>query len=210
MMHRRPWQKGLPLLKVTDVVYVVHGEGVMVGVPVLQVMTAGCTFGCRFCDADHTTGARDWNAGDKEKLYDSQARWVTLTGGEPLQQDLVQFAAEVHNAGKLLHVETSGTVAAESAMFDFITCSPKMPAHELPLLRWDELKVLYHTPAQDLAQWFSADILARFRGPDHRCLQPVERPVGSGLFNFRDTVLAVKQDPRWRLSVQVHKWLQIS
>lgn len=197
------------MLRVVDVVYVIQGDGPMAGVPVVKVLTAGCSMGCKFCNQDYTEGARDWNAADTQMLYECGARWVSIGGGEPLDQNLTEFLAECRNAGKLVHLETNGAHSYMPELFDYITVSPKVPALALKAPAFDELRVLYHTDQQDLAQWFSTDVERRLRG-SVRTLQPLERPPGSGICNYRDTVLAVKRDPRWRLAVQVNRLVGIS
>ena len=119
----------------------------------------------------------------------------------PPQSPPVDEALE--RSGQPRHLETSG-VDPLSGQFDWITLSPKR--HQPPLAEvlqcCHELKVVVHTP-EDLV---FADAMASGSGPQTALLlQPGwNSPTGQQL-----TLDHVRQHPRWRLSLQTHKWLGV-
>jgi organic radical activating enzyme len=147
------------------------------------------------------------------------AAFVVITGGEPLHHQLDRLAAALCAAtasadlptGLPIHLETSG-VDALSGHFDWITLSPKRhrPPRQQALAACHELKVVVGEK-DDLAFAEAMALAAvQARRPDPASppillLQPLwESPVGQEL-----AIAHVRQDPRWRLSLQSHKWLGV-
>lgn len=131
---------------------------------------------------------------------------VVLTGGEPSLFIDNTFVAELkQKTGKKIAIETNGTRPLPNNL-DWVTLSPKTAfeggdAEPCVLTTCDELKVVYL--GQDLAQYDG--IVAK-----HRFLQPCfcedEKQRQS---NMQACVEAVKNCPNWRLSLQVHRVLNI-
>ena len=131
---------------------------------------------------------------------------VVLTGGEPSLFISEAFVAELkQKTGKTVAIETNGTRPLPSNL-DWVTLSPKTAfeggdANPCVVKRCDELKVVYL--GQDLVQY--ADIEAK-----HRFLQPCfcedEKQLQA---NMKACVEAVKSHPVWRLSLQIHRVLNI-
>jgi 7-carboxy-7-deazaguanine synthase len=104
----------------------------------------------------------------------------------------------MHAAGFEIAIETNGTLPVPDGV-DWICVSPKMGS-ELKVLRGSELKVVIPQQAQVLAEYEKLDF-------QHFLLQPMD-----GIDAARNTRLAielVKQNPKWKLSIQTHKLLQI-
>ena len=132
---------------------------------------------------------------------DPQARerpLVVCTGGEPLLQLDGGAVAALHEAGFEVAVETNGTIEAPPGL-DWICVSPKAGA-DLVQRRGHEMKLVY---PQDAAPPDAYEDLAF----DHFFLQPMDGPRRA-----QNTKLAVEYclaHPRWRLSLQTHKYLGI-
>ena len=127
---RRP-----PTLKTIEVFASVQGEGLRQGQPTLFVRLAGCNLRCGFCDTK-----RAWKGGEERTvnaivsdvaaLRDKfPARWVCLTGGEPLAQDVRPLVRALKRAGLFIQVETNGTYPPVAGV-DWTTLSPKPPDHD--------------------------------------------------------------------------------
>ncbi|MGD1008746.1 MAG: 7-carboxy-7-deazaguanine synthase QueE [Candidatus Aminicenantales bacterium] len=121
-------------LKTIEAFASVQGEGLRQGEPTLFVRLAGCNLSCAFCDTKRAWGGgRERTvaeiAGEVRKLWRGwPARWVCLTGGEPLAQDIGPLVRELRRQGLFIQVETNGTFEpAPSA--DWYTLSPKPPAY---------------------------------------------------------------------------------
>lgn len=138
------------------------------------------------------------------------AEWIVLTGGEPSLWIDADFIHTLHVAtGKKIAIETNGTNQVPDEI-DWITVSPKIGlapgAPEMPRIqRADEIKVV--DTGQDLEQYFA---LPQCRSNTLMYLQPcyVSDPEEFQA-NIARAVARVKADPRWRLSAQMHRFLQI-
>ena len=195
------------MFKINEIFYSLQGEGFQSGTPAVFVRFSGCNLRCAFCDTQHQEGEMR----SLEEIVDevnkySVASMVVLTGGEPSLFIDEAFVAELkQKTGKKIAIETNGTRPLPSNL-DWVTFSPKSAfkggdLETCVLKRCDELKVVYL--GQDLAQY--KDIEAR-----HHFLQPcfcedeVQRKA-----NMKACVEAVMQNPDWRLSLQIHRILNI-
>lgn len=194
-------------MKINEIFYSLQGEGYWTGTPAVFVRFSGCNLKCAFCDTDHQNG---WHYTTEEvisKIQKYPARHIIFTGGEPtlqLSRDLVE---RLHTLGKFLHIETNGSIRLSDDIennIDWITVSPKDAP--IKIQRIDELKALYHGEGQDMAALDSI----RTANPDCRYLQPCD--VNNPQENSRilsETIEYIKQNPRWRLSLQTHKIIGI-
>lgn len=124
--------------------------------------------------------------------------YVVFTGGEPLLQLDSALVAACHEFGFEVAVETNGTRLAPAGT-DWICVSPKAGA---PLVQdsGQELKLIYPQPGAEPEHYVELDFV-------HRFLQPMD---GSDLEqNLRATVDYCLRDPRWRISLQIQKILNI-
>jgi 7-carboxy-7-deazaguanine synthase (Cx14CxxC type) len=150
--------------------------------------------GGRFATADALAAAVEavWEGGRDDRL-------VVLTGGEPLLQLDEPLIAALHTQGFSLALETNGTLPVPDGV-DWICVSPKAQAPVVQT-RGDELKLVYPQPGVDPA---------RFEGLDFRrfLLQPMDGPARAE--NTQAAIAYCLAHPRWRLSVQTHKYLGIA
>jgi 7-carboxy-7-deazaguanine synthase (Cx14CxxC type) len=206
---------------VKEIFYTLQGEGAQAGRPAVFCRFAGCnlwsgreedraTAICRFCDTDFvgTDGLlgnkypdADALAGIIDGLWPSARsgkKYVVFTGGEPLLQLDATLIAALHTRGFEVAIETNGTLPVPEGV-DWICVSPKQGA-ALIVERGDEIKVVVPQLGQDLAAFEQMNF-------QHYFLQPMDGPDKQ-----RNTEFAIntcKQRPRWRLSVQMHKLLQL-
>ena len=120
------------------------------------------------------------------------ATTVILTGGEPSLCVDREFVDRLHRIGKYVCIETNGTRALPDNI-DWVTCSPKQGAKPV-ISRMDEVKVVYE--GQDITVY---ELLPA----GHFFLQPCS------CSNVAETVACVMQHPKWRLSLQTHKLIDI-
>jgi len=150
--------------------------------------------GGRFASADALSAAVEaaWQGGANDRL-------VVLTGGEPLLQIDPALIAALHGRGFEIAVETNGTLAAPEGL-DWICVSPKADA---PLVQTagQELKLVFPQPGVDPARFEQLDF-GRF------LLQPMDGP--ERIANTEAAIAYCLAHPRWRLSVQTHKYLGIA
>ena len=209
--------------RVNDIFCSLQGEGFWTGTPMVFVRLSGCNLRCPFCDTDHSA-YREMTAEEivaevirKDKEVNQNNPWwddcgrVCITGGEPLLQLGNDLINALHRADYNIHVETNGTRPVPE-MIDWVTLSPKEDVPGLVgngkvvLEKADEVKLVYGgtLPEERLEYW------SDFSAPWH-FLQPCD--TGDPVKNeavLRDTIAYVQQrGPVWRLSLQIHKILNI-
>ncbi|MGA2572339.1 MAG: 7-carboxy-7-deazaguanine synthase [Terracidiphilus sp.] len=204
---------------VKEIYYTLQGEGAQTGRAAVFCRFAGCNLWsgreqdrasaiCRFCDTDFadTNGpgggrfasADALAAAVEQRWPASGKRFVVCTGGEPLLQLDAPLIDALHARGFEIAVETNGTIDAPSGL-DWICVSPKAGA-ELRQRTGDELKLVFPQPGAEPERFESL----AFR---HFFLQPMD-----GSDREENTRLALQyclEHPRWRLSLQTHKLLNI-
>jgi 7-carboxy-7-deazaguanine synthase (Cx14CxxC type) len=207
---------------VKEIFYTLQGEGAQAGRASVFCRFSGCNLWsgreedrraavCRFCDTDFVGvdgegGGKFATAGDLAEAIQQKwpqdsslgQRFVVCTGGEPLLQLDAGLIAALHLRGFEIAVETNGTVRAPAGI-DWLCVSPKAGA---PFVQrsGDELKLVFPQPEADPANFE----LLSFR---HFFLQPMDGPSRDA-----NTALAVRYclaHPKWRLSLQTHKFLGI-
>lgn len=190
---------------VNEIFYSMQGEGYYSGTAAVFVRLSGCNLRCPFCDTQHERGVEMNEAAIVEAVRRYPARMVVVTGGEPSLQLTASLVEALHEAGKYVAVETNGTHSLPPNV-DWVTLSPKdawLGAEAAVVLtEADELKVVYdgeHEPFE-----------YRSLTTDHRFLQPMD--TADEARNARieaATVEYIRQHPQWRLSLQIHKMLNI-
>jgi 7-carboxy-7-deazaguanine synthase len=215
---------------VKEIFYTLQGEGSNAGRPAVFCRFSGCNLWtgreadreravCRFCDTDFVgVGPDGGRFATAELLADAVlSRWpvvahgrasggrplVVCTGGEPLLQLDVDAVHALHARGFEVAVETNGTQPAPEGI-DHICVSPKAAA-PLVLTRGHELKLVYPQRQADAQpeRFESLDFEEFFLQPmDMGDVEQTQRNVRAAL----DYCLA---HPRWRLSLQTHKLLDI-
>ncbi|MGE3333747.1 MAG: 7-carboxy-7-deazaguanine synthase [Rhodospirillaceae bacterium] len=206
---------------VKEIFYTLQGEGANTGKPAVFCRFAGCNLWsgveadraqatCRFCDTDFV--GVDGAGGGKFKTAEDLAaavaatwqgaggeKFVVCTGGEPLLQLDPPLIAAFHAKGFKIAVETNGTVEVPPGL-DWVCVSPKADAN-LIVTTGDELKLIF---PQDGGAPERYEQLA-FR---HWFLQPMDGPARDA--NSKGAVAYCLAHPKWRLSVQTHKYLGIA
>lgn len=179
--------------RINEIFYSLQGEGCFTGTPAVFVRLSGCNRACAFCDTDFASFT-EMSAGEiVSEVEKYPCSHVVITGGEPTLQLDDALVGALKGCGKFLQIETNGSQPVPAGI-DWVTCSPKEPPYGID--RIDELKIVY------LGQDVEA-IAARLPEPKVRCLQPC-----SGK-NTAETVAYILEHPRWRLSLQTHKLIDI-
>lgn len=199
----------------------VQGEGGQAGRPAVFLRFAGCNLWsgreqdragavCSFCDTEFvgTDGDGGGRFADADALADHVAalwigragdpKLVVCTGGEPLLQLDPALVEALHACGFEIAVETNGTLAAPGGV-DWICVSPKAAA---PVVQTSgqELKLVY-PQALALPDRFEDLAFERF------WLQPMDGPDQAA--NTAAALDYCLRNPKWRLSVQTHKYIGV-
>lgn len=199
----------------------VQGEGGQAGRPAVFLRFAGCnlwsgreqdreTAVCTFCDTEFV--GTDGDGGGKFRTAETMAdhvasfwigrdgdpKLVVCTGGEPLLQLDAPLIAALHARGFDIAVETNGTVVAPEGV-DWICVSPKAAA-PLVQTKGQELKLVY-PQALAMPDRFHDLEFERF------WLQPMDGPDQAA--NTAAAMDYCLRHPKWRLSVQTHKYIGV-
>lgn len=212
--------------RVVELFPTLQGEGTHAGRAAVFCRFTGCnlwsgreehraTAICRFCDTDFvgTGGPGGGVFPDAAALADAVARcwangfgsggdpYVVCTGGEPLLQLDPALIDEFHDRGLTVAVETNGTLPVPAGV-DWVCVSPKADA-EVVVDRADEVKVVVPQDRGDPERWSGIET-------DHRLVQPMDDPDPAvARANTDWAVRYCREHPRWRLSLQTHKYLGI-
>jgi len=172
------------------------------------IRTQGCDIGCHWCDEPNSW---DLNSGVLKssdellnELNKSNSKIVIFTGGEPLMHDLSQVVSQFSNAGYQVHLETSGAYPL-SANWDWVTLSPKKIKPPLDNIYKfaSELKIVVYN--QDDFKW----ALDQEKKVTDSCLLYLQ-PEWSKLKMMKPKIVDfIHSNPRWKLSLQMHKYLHI-
>jgi len=204
-MHRPP------TLRTIEAFASVQGEGLRQGEPTLFVRMAGCNLRCSFCDTK-----RAWKRGRNHTVAEiigqvralwrgHPARWVCLTGGEPLRQPVAPLIRALRKDGLNVQVETNGTFAPRPEA-DWYTVSPKPPdyaAHPLFRKKAREVKLV-------VSRHLTADAVRAVRRSFPARTPVILQPQGNALWSMRKAVRLLEEAARQglvnvRVSVQLHK-----
>ena len=195
-------------LPVMEAFYTIQGEGFHQGRAAYFIRLGGCNVGCFWCDVKES-----WDADKHPKknikdivkqACDEPGRLAVITGGEPLMHNLDELTYQLQSAGFETNIETSGSYTLTGS-WDWICVSPKKikaPTVEA-LGAANELKVIIYNKS-DFA-WAEKNA----QQTNENCklyLQP-EWAKASLITPF--IIDYIKQNPKWELSLQIHKYINI-
>ena len=101
-------------LRIFEIFYSLQGESRSVGIPTVFVRLTGCPLRCNYCDTEYAFSGGDWLGLDEiiEKVASFKAKYVTVTGSEPLaQKHCNELLAMLCDQGYEVSLETSGAIS---------------------------------------------------------------------------------------------------
>ena len=195
-------------LPVMEHFYTLQGEGFHQGRAAYFIRLGGCDVGCVWCDVKES-----WDA-DRHPKFDvrslkshvekTPAEIVVITGGEPLLHDLNELTKELQDNGLKAHLETSGAYPL-SGTWDWICLSPKKFKAPLSgiLPKADELKVVIFNKSDfDWAENYAAQV-----SPGCKLYLQPEWDKAAQMTPL--IIDYIKANPKWELSLQIHKYVNV-
>lgn len=196
------------LLPLMEEFYTIQGEGYHTGEAAYFIRLGGCDVGCHWCDVKES-----WDAGlypltradaIAENAAARPAKKAVITGGEPLIYNLDYLCRKLREKGVQTFMETSGAYPL-SGTWDWICLSPKKFKPPVPEIypHAHELKVIVFNKSD--FKWAGEHAA----GVSDRCklyLQPEWSRASEMLPRIIDYV---KEHPRWEISLQTHKYMNI-
>ncbi len=187
--------------------YTIQGEGSHTGTAAYFIRIGGCDVGCHWCDVKESWDSK-LHPPTKTDLIVSNAKkyanTVVITGGEPLMWSLDYITKQLKNNGLKTHIETSGAYKL-SGVWDWICLSPKknkLPLDEVNNVA-NELKVIiFNKDDFKFAEKQAALV-------NSNC-QLFLQPEWSNREKMTPLIVDyVMQNPKWKISLQTHKYLNI-
>ncbi len=196
------------MLPVMEHFYTLQGEGYFQGQAAYFIRLGGCDVGCVWCDVKDSWDASKHPVSSIDQLIEwvkkTPAKIAVITGGEPLMHDLEALTAALQQNGIRTHIETSGAHPL-SGNWDWICLSPKKFKAPLDAIMpfANELKVIvFNKHDLDWAEKHAAMVSSRCK----LYLQPEwdkRAEMTPVIIDF------IKTNPRWQLSLQVHKYIDV-
>jgi 7-carboxy-7-deazaguanine synthase len=188
--------------------YTIQGEGAFQGQAAYFIRLGGCEVKCVWCDVKDS-----WNVNAHPSVAISEmvgraansgTRIVVITGGEPAMHNLENLTGLLKKAGLRIHLETSGAYPL-TGNWDWVCFSPKkfMAPHPSIPQKANELKVIiFNRTDFEWAEEFASQVASDCA----LYLQPEwskEKEVLPIIIDY------VKAHPQWKISLQVHKYMNI-
>jgi 7-carboxy-7-deazaguanine synthase len=194
----------LPLM---EAFYTLQGEGYHKGSAAYFIRIGGCDVGCHWCDVKESWDAKLHPPTEIKSIISEANKYsdtIVITGGEPLMWNMEPLTNGLKAKGISIHIETSGAYPI-TGHWDWFCLSPKknkLPTKEASA-RADELKVIIHNKddfrfAEEQAKHVGKDCVLY--------LQPEWSKRDKMMPSMVDYVL---QNPKWKVSLQTHKYLNI-
>lgn len=192
--------------KVNEIFESIQGEGYHTGLPVIFIRLAGCSMGCKWCDTKYCQKVNETLTA-KQILQRIELSYIkkniVITGGEPFEQDLYQLVDLLTNNCYNVHIETNGAheISREISIRSWITVSPKAYVKSSSLDIANEIKLVI-TNESDIER---AKKMISHHKKDFFYLQPESGKKDATKLCLK----ACLEDPRFRLSAQVHKLIDV-
>lgn len=187
--------------------YTIQGEGYHTGTPAYFIRIGGCDVGCHWCDVKESWNPDTHPPTDIEKMAQTAAKYantVVVTGGEPLTWNMQPLTDLLKEKGLKIHIETSGAYPI-TGQWDWFCLSPKknkLPVNEAYTIA-NELKVIIHNKHDFI---FAEEQAEKTNENAILFLQPEWSQKEKMTPLIVDYVMA---NPKWRISLQTHKYLNI-
>jgi 7-carboxy-7-deazaguanine synthase len=195
-------------LPIMEAFYTLQGEGFHNGKAAYFIRVGGCDVGCVWCDVKES-----WDAEIHPKQKLSQivndalafpGKLAVITGGEPLMYDMLPLTTLLKENGFQTNIETSGAYPM-SGIWDWVCFSPKKfkAPHESIFEKANELKVIiYNKSDYKFAEEFAQKV-------NQDCILLLQPEWGMQDKHLPEIIEFVKQNPKWRISLQTHKYMNI-
>jgi len=199
-------EKGI-MLPLMEEFYTIQGEGYHTGTAAYFIRIGGCDVGCHLCDVKESWNANLHPPTKADNIFENvkkHANTVVITGGEPLMWSMDYLTDLLRKNNIRTHIETSGAYSF-SGKWDWFCLSPKKT--KLPLdevyPHADELKMIIHNKNDfDFAEQQAAKV-------DENC-QLFLQPEWSKKEKMTEEIVNyVMKNPKWKISLQTHKFLNI-
>lgn len=195
-------------LPIMEAFYSIQGEGYHVGRPAYFIRLAGCDVGCVWCDVKESWNREDHTVYPVEDIVDglreSGANFCVITGGEPAMYDLAELTLAIKDLGIYIAIETSGAYPIKG-VFDWVCLSPKKfkaPIRSVIEVAKELKVIVFNTHdfkwGEDYASQVPTDCQLYFQPEWER-----SEEMSVYILDY------IKEHPKWKISIQSHKFLGV-
>ena len=195
------------MLPLMEEFYTIQGEGFYKGTAAYFIRIGGCDVGCHRCDVKESWNAETHPPTAVDTIVENAAKYsdtIVITGGEPLTWDMTFITSELKKRGLKTHIETSGAYEL-TGEWDWICLSPKKM--KLPTAKVyekaNELKCIVYNKND----FEFAEAQAEKVGKD--CILYLQPEWSKRDKMIPEIVEYVMKNPKWKVSLQTHKYLNI-
>jgi organic radical activating enzyme len=195
------------MLPLMEEFYTIQGEGYHTGTAAYFIRIGGCDVGCHWCDVKESWNAELHQPTHTDTIVDNASKYadtVVVTGGEPLTWDMTLLTQKLKDKNLKVHIETSGAYPV-SGIWDWFCLSPKknkLPVADAYAIA-SELKVIVYNKHDFI---FAEEQAAKVNPNAILFLQPEWSKKEEMTPLIVDYVM---NNPKWRVSLQTHKYLNI-
>ena len=188
--------------------YTIQGEGFYAGNAAYFIRLAGCDVGCVWCDIKES-----WTVSENQlmliddlvaEVLKYSGRLVVITGGEPLMYDLTFLTKKLKENGFQINIETSGAYPI-SGELDWVCVSPKK--FKAPLIevvaKANELKCIIFNKSDFAFAEQNRTLISK------TCQLYLQTEWSKQEQMLPLMIDYTKQHPKWKISLQTHKYLNI-
>jgi len=196
------------LLPLMEDFYTIQGEGFYQGHAAYFIRLGGCDVGCVWCDVKESWDATLHPLVSIEEMTNraksSGTELVVVTGGEPTLYNLSDLTTSLKNSGLTTNIETSGAYPITGS-WNWVCLSPKKfkAPHNSVYEAADELKIIVYNRSD--FEW-AEEHASKVKSTCELFLQPEwskEKEMIPQIIDY------VKLNPRWKVSLQIHKYMNI-
>ncbi len=188
--------------------YTIQGEGYHQGKASYFIRTAGCNVGCHWCDIKDSWDASIYPMVDVEEIASEAAGYpmniAVVTGGESMMFNMEPLTQALKNKGLQRHVETSGAYEI-TGEWNWICISPKKFKYPLKenMLLADELKLIVYNDSD--FKWATENA----QKVNNDCKLYIQPEWNKAYQMMPKIVSFIKENPKWNISLQIHKYMNI-
>ena len=198
--------KGL-MLPLMEEFYTIQGEGFHKGTAAYFVRIGGCDVGCHWCDVKESWNAKLHPPTPTKMIVENALKYsktIVVTGGEPLTWDMGPLTSMLQAEGMQVHIETSGAYKLTGA-WDWICLSPKkkkLPQEEIYQVAHELKVIVFNKDDFRFAEEQAAKV-------NKDCILYLQPEWSNREKMSPQIVDYVMQNPKWKVSLQTHKYLNI-
>ncbi|MFD0963394.1 7-carboxy-7-deazaguanine synthase QueE [Pseudofulvibacter geojedonensis] len=195
------------MLPLMEEFYTIQGEGYFKGTAAYFIRVGGCDVGCHWCDVKESWDANLHPPTKTDSIAENAAKYsdtIVVTGGEPLMWDMNPLTKALKDRGVKTHIETSGAYEL-TGDWDWICLSPKktkLPLQEVHKAAHELKVIVYNKHDFKFAEEQAAQV-----GED--CILFLQPEWSKKDEMIPLMVEYVMKNPKWKMSLQTHKYMNI-